>query len=626
MALNMPPDEWRSFSHKRRRQLINKERRRRKRVTEALQREQKQAVLEQDPDYLEELCAEERKVAEGERQRALQEEQWRETERVAQEEFRRKREAQEKVLREREERERLIREEWESLQSRERDEEERQERARRDKEERLQEALKTGETPLHQTSWASPRWTPESSTPPSSPPTQATPSPRPSQNPNYGTEQDPQYCSFYLKTGACRFKERCSRQHPRPSSSTTLMLPGMYTSLGFMEQLVDDKDQDTGLEYDEGELYEQFIVFYNDVLPEFRMAGKVVQFKVSCNYEPHLRGNVYVQFSTEEECSKAFQLFNGRWYAQRQLSCEYCPVQKWRSAICGLFNMKKCFKGKHCNFLHVFKNPDRDFYRADRDLPLTSPPSSHSHRRHSSHTPSHSSPYTPRQSSRQDVSRSSSRSHWSRSRKSSSDSPPTERRHSQHSRPPPSRLRRSRSRSSERSYYRRYPSSERHSTRRRRSRSSSGDKSSGDSDSTHRRSQHLKRHHKSKKKKKKSCSKMASLSRSTEASPSRESSRHKKKHRRKRRHSNDSVEDNQSLIDIPGNEEIKESNAPPPLIDDVTTPSALVELSTTPSLCKTVVGVAEQPGDDSTNQSVTRDYEDKTETETVSSNDAKIEV
>ncbi len=119
---------------------------------------------------------------------------------------------------------------------------------------------------------------------------------------------------------------------------------------------------------------------------------------------------------------------------------------------------------------------------------------------------------------------------------------------------------------------------------------------------------------------------MASLSRSTEASPSRESSRHKKKHRRKRRHSNDSVEDNQSLIDIPGNEEIKESNAPPPLIDDVTTPSALVELSTTPSLCKTIVGVAEQPGDDSTNQSVTRDHEDKTETETVSSNDAKIEV
>ncbi len=38
------------------------------------------------------------------------------------------------------------------------------------------------------------------------------------------------------------------------------------------------------IQYDEGELYEQFIVFYNDVLPEFRMAGKVVQFKVSIKF------------------------------------------------------------------------------------------------------------------------------------------------------------------------------------------------------------------------------------------------------------------------------------------------------------------------------------------------------
>ncbi len=36
----------------------------------------------------------------------------------------------------------------------------------------------------------------------------------------------------------------------------------------------------TFIQYDEGELYEQFRVFYNDVLPEFKMAGKVVQFKV----------------------------------------------------------------------------------------------------------------------------------------------------------------------------------------------------------------------------------------------------------------------------------------------------------------------------------------------------------
>ena len=50
----------------------------------------------------------------------------------------------------------------------------------------------------------------------------------------------------------------------------------------------------------------------------------------------------------------------------------------------GLFNMRRCFKGRHCNFLHVFRDPDREFFQADRDLPPYTPPS-HTPRRHSSH-------------------------------------------------------------------------------------------------------------------------------------------------------------------------------------------------------------------------------------------------
>ena len=39
------------------------------------------------------------------------------------------------------------------------------------------------------------------------------------------------------------------------------------------------------MQYDEGDLYDHFRRFYDDVLPEFMKAGKVVQFKVmwSCN-------------------------------------------------------------------------------------------------------------------------------------------------------------------------------------------------------------------------------------------------------------------------------------------------------------------------------------------------------
>ena len=33
-------------------------------------------------------------------------------------------------------------------------------------------------------------------------------------------------------------------------------------------------------QYDEGDLYEHFVQFYKDVLPEFSKAGKIVQFKV----------------------------------------------------------------------------------------------------------------------------------------------------------------------------------------------------------------------------------------------------------------------------------------------------------------------------------------------------------
>lgn len=54
---------------------------------------------------------------------------------------------------------------------------------------------------------------------------------------------------------------------------------------------------DISLEYDEADFYEHFREFYNDTLPEFEAAGHVVQFKVSCNYEQHLRGNVYVQYT-----------------------------------------------------------------------------------------------------------------------------------------------------------------------------------------------------------------------------------------------------------------------------------------------------------------------------------------
>ena len=42
------------------------------------------------------------------------------------------------------------------------------------------------------------------------------------------TEEDKENCPFYFKNGACRYGEKCSRRHLKPSKSPTLLFPHMY--------------------------------------------------------------------------------------------------------------------------------------------------------------------------------------------------------------------------------------------------------------------------------------------------------------------------------------------------------------------------------------------------------------
>ncbi|KAJ7324062.1 U2 small nuclear ribonucleoprotein auxiliary factor 35 kDa subunit- protein 2 [Desmophyllum pertusum] len=301
------------LSHKQFRRLVKKERRRRKRQETAKKREQKELEekwrIENDPILRAKLEARERAVKkrllEEEEENKTQHRLWLEREAIAQERFRKNKEDEERKLREKLEQEERIKTEWEEEQKREKEREERKQRVIKEKE--------------SNGAWHNPLAPPSNDVK------------------SYGTEQDIVNCSFYLKTGACRFGERCSRQHPRPNSSVTLMIPAMYNDIRLSQSMLDEADQDTSLEYDEKDAYENYKQFYEDTLPEFRKAGTVVQFKVAvvlfvAIMKPHLRGNVYVQFTREEECAKAFALFNARWYASKQLSCEYSPVTKWKSA------------------------------------------------------------------------------------------------------------------------------------------------------------------------------------------------------------------------------------------------------------------------------------------------------
>ncbi|XP_053645403.1 U2 small nuclear ribonucleoprotein auxiliary factor 35 kDa subunit-related protein 2 isoform X2 [Cherax quadricarinatus] len=185
------------------------------------------------------------------------------------------------------------------------------------------------------------------------------------------TRQKGEPCPFFSKTGACRFGIQCSREHDYPESSQTLLLPNMYSHFGMEQLSFDGNDVDVALEYTDSETYEHFRDFFDDTLPEFQRCGNVIQFKVCCNTSSHLRGNVYVQYSKEEDALEARAVFNGRWYAGRQLTCLFVTIERWKSALCGLFWRQRCPKGGQCNFLHAYRNPGNAFWRADQDLLLT---------------------------------------------------------------------------------------------------------------------------------------------------------------------------------------------------------------------------------------------------------------
>eukprot|EP00061_Rhincodon_typus_P017074 g45607.t1 len=71
----------------------------------------------------------------------------------------------------------------------------------------------------------------------------------------------------------------CSRKHVYPASSQTLLIRAMFITFGMEESRRDDYDTDSGLEHSEEDIYQQFVEFYEDVLPEFKSVGKVIQFK-----------------------------------------------------------------------------------------------------------------------------------------------------------------------------------------------------------------------------------------------------------------------------------------------------------------------------------------------------------
>lgn len=327
------------FNHKEWRRIAKRERRRRLRRRDARERdveeEQLRAALARDADYLnwnkEQEHLDKEKEAEDERQRAEQERLWLEEEVRAQKEWQVLQEQRAKEEQERLEQQMKILQEFKAKQElfqkkkeeekQKRDEQLRkQEQLRKDIDDYIDNGVRTPE-PLREV---------------------------------IDSQPIKDLCPFFTKTGACRYGDACSKNHRRVLLSKVIMIPGFYSHFS-LEKNSAEYDTDVSLEFESSETRHHFREFYEDVISELESFGKIKTLRCCCNIEIHLRGNMYVEYYTEREAARAWRNLKGRWYAGKQLNCEFANFISWRNAVCG---MTKCPKGSRaCNFLHTFPNP-----------------------------------------------------------------------------------------------------------------------------------------------------------------------------------------------------------------------------------------------------------------------------
>ncbi|CAK9829437.1 U2 small nuclear ribonucleoprotein auxiliary factor 35 kDa subunit-related protein 1 [Anthophora retusa] len=329
-------------SHKEWRRIAKRERRKRLRCKAAAEREadakRLRAALEKSADYLnwlEQCEIEEREKEAREKERHEQQEKlWLEEEVRAQKEWQILQERKQKARQLQLEQDAKIREEFEAKQEIIRKKQEEEKRKREEDIKKREQLLKEIDDYID-----SGIKTPETL------------------REVIDSQPGKELCPFFTKTGACRYGDTCSRNHRRLCLSKVILVPGFYTHFS-LEKNSAEYDTDIGLEFESSETRQHFREFYKDVVPELESFGRIKTLKYCCNTEVHLRGNLYVEYYTEREAARALRRLKGRWYAGRQLNCEFVNLKSWRSAVCG---MSKCPKGRACNFLHTFKNPHDEY-------------------------------------------------------------------------------------------------------------------------------------------------------------------------------------------------------------------------------------------------------------------------
>lgn len=175
-----------------------------------------------------------------------------------------------------------------------------------------------------------------------------------------GSEDDKVNCPFYFKNGACRYGNRCTRQHIKPTKSVTLLFAHMYqnspiaVALAEGHRIPDDKLK---------EVIDQFESFYQEVFLELSQFGEIEEMHVLDNLGDHLVGNVYVKLVSEEDAENVKKNISGRSFQGKLVMPEFSPVVEFREGRCRQFDTDSCRRGGFCNFMHM-KHVPKELERA----------------------------------------------------------------------------------------------------------------------------------------------------------------------------------------------------------------------------------------------------------------------
>ncbi|KAF9592045.1 hypothetical protein IFM89_011795 [Coptis chinensis] len=138
-------------------------------------------------------------------------------------------------------------------------------------------------------------------------------------------------------------RNRVKDQNPTATGATTMNHPNLITPG------VDGQGQPI----DSRKIQKHFEDFYEDIYEELHKFGEIESLNICDNLTDHMVGNVYVQFTEEDQAATALKALQGRFYSGCPIIANFSPVTDFREAICRQFEENNCNRGGYCNFMHV---------------------------------------------------------------------------------------------------------------------------------------------------------------------------------------------------------------------------------------------------------------------------------